>query len=70
MIDLGFSSLAGAVIAASSGRDAAFANRLGFWIEFFGQRPVTTLITDDVEDGVKHLVGSGELFRPDRARRR
>jgi integrase len=60
MTDLSFSTLAGAVIAAYTGRDAAFANRLGFWIEFFGARPVTGITTDDIEDGVDALVKRGQ----------
>jgi integrase len=48
------------VIAAYTGRDAAFANRLGFWIEFFGARPVTGITTDDIEDGVDALVKRGQ----------
>lgn len=57
---LAFATLADAVVAAYTGRDAAFANRLGYWIAFFGDRPVTSLTTDDVEDGVDALVKRGQ----------
>lgn len=60
MSDQSFATLADAVIAAYTGRDPAFANRLGFWIAFFGDRPVMGLTTNDVEDGVDALVKRGQ----------
>ena len=60
MTDLAFSTLAGAVVAAYTGRDPSFSARLGFWIGFFGDRPVTSLTHDDVEDGLDALVKRGK----------
>lgn len=60
MTELAFSALAAAVVAAYTGRDAAFGKRIGFWIDFFGERPVTGITTDDVEDGIDALVKRGK----------
>lgn len=60
MTERTFSDLAGAVVAAYSGRDPSFAARLGFWIGIFGERPVTSITTDDVEDGLDVLVKRGK----------
>lgn len=61
MADLAFSVLADAVIAAYTGRDQSFASRTRFWIDYFGGRDITTITTDDVEDGIDALVKRGKF---------
>lgn len=53
---LAFSDLAKAAIAAYKGRDESFAARLQFWIDHFGAKPVTAILSDDVNDGIDLLV--------------
>lgn len=59
MTDRSFETMAGAVIAAYLGKDPSFANRCRYWIDFFGQRDITSITTDDIEDGVDALVKRG-----------
>jgi integrase len=56
-----FRPLAEAVIASYNGRDGGFPNRLQFWIDRFGERDITTLTTDDIEDGIDALYTRGKL---------
>lgn len=49
---LSFVDLAQAAIAVYKGRDASFATRLQFWIDLWGDRPVTGITGDDVDAGV------------------
>jgi integrase len=49
---LSFKDLANAAIASYKGRDGSFASRLQFWMDLFGDRPVTEITPDDVDDGV------------------
>jgi integrase len=56
-----FKDLAEVVIAAYSGRDAAFPNRLQFWIDHFGDRPITDITSDDIEDGIDGLIARGKF---------
>lgn len=60
MTEHAFSTLAEAVVAGYTGRDPSFRARMGFWISIFGDRPVTALTTDDVEDGIDALVKRGK----------
>ncbi len=55
-----FQDLAEVVLAAYSGRDPTFKNRLHFWISHFGDRHVAELTTEDIEDGVDALVARGK----------
>jgi hypothetical protein len=49
---LSFRPLAESVIASYNGRDGGFPNRLQFWIARFGERDITSLTTDDIEDDI------------------
>lgn len=60
MSNLAFDTLAEAAIAAYSGRDQSFASRTRFWISQFGDRDITTLTTDDIEDGIDALMKRGK----------
>lgn len=60
MTERAFSVLAQAAVASYTDRDPAFGRRIAFWIEFFGERPVDSLTTDDIEDGVDALVKRGK----------
>jgi integrase len=60
MSNLSFDALAGAVVAAYSGRDSCFPSRVAFWVEYFGDRDVTTICNDDIEDGIDALVKRGK----------
>jgi integrase len=55
MHNLSFAIMAEAAIAAYTGRDPTFASRVRFWITQFGNKDITTLTTDDVEDGIDVL---------------
>jgi len=52
MKTLSFRDLAQAAIAAYSGRDGSFSSRLQFWIDHFGDKPITEITGDDVDDGI------------------
>lgn len=56
-----FIDLAQAVVAAYSGRDPSFSTRVQFWIDQFGNRDISSLTTDDIEDGIDALVRRGKL---------
>lgn len=55
MKTLSFRDLAQAAIAAYKGRDGSFSSRLQFWIDHFGDKPVTDIAPDDVDDGIRIL---------------
>lgn len=55
-----FRDLAEAVVASYSGRDQGFYPRIRFWIDFFGDKPVEEITTDDVEDGIDALTRRGK----------
>ncbi len=55
-----FTDLAQAVIATYQGRDNSFSKRLQYWIDYFGQRDISTIFSDDVEDGIDALVRRGK----------
>lgn len=55
-----FTDLAQAVIAAYKGRDNSFSNRLQYWIDYFGQRDISTIASEDVEDGIDALIKRGK----------
>jgi integrase len=61
MTILSFSDAAHAVIAAYSGRDPSFSTRVQFWINQFGERDISTITTDDIEDGLDALIKRGKL---------
>ena len=54
-IPTAFNDLAQAAVASYKGRDGAFATRLAFWIDLFGDRPITAILPDDVDEGVALL---------------
>lgn len=56
-----FSDLALAIVASHTGRDPAFAARVDYWVQYFGHTDITTLTTDDVEDGVDALIKRGKI---------
>lgn len=58
---LNFDVLCEGVIAAHHGRDPSFGNRARFWISYFGDRDITTMVTDDIEDGITELMRRGKL---------
>ena len=60
MSKLAFDTLAEAAIAAYSGRDPSFASRTRFWVGHFGARDITTITTDDIEDGIDALMKRGK----------
>jgi len=61
MANLAFCDLAGAVLAAYTGQDKSFSFRVQFWIDQFGQRDITTIKTDDIEDAIDALVKRGKF---------
>jgi integrase len=61
MQERAFSALARAVLAANVTRDRSFANRAQFWIEHFGDRDITAITTDDVDDGIDALIKRGKF---------
>ena len=56
-----FSDMALAVVASYTGRDRSFAARVDYWVSFFEHKDLTTITTDDVEDGVDTLVKRGKI---------
>ena len=56
-----FADLALAVVASYTGRDPTFASRVEYWVGFFGHKDITTITTDDVEDGIDALVKRGKI---------
>ena len=56
-----FADLASAIVASYTGRDPTFAARVDFWVNFFQDKDITTITTDDVEDGIDALVKRGEI---------
>lgn len=58
---LQFDVLCEGVIASHHGRDPSFANRARFWVDYFGDRDITTMVTDDIEDGITELMRRGKL---------
>jgi len=58
---LKFNVLCDGVIASHQGRDPSFATRAQFWINYFGDRDITTMVTDDIEDGITELIRRGKL---------
>jgi len=58
---LNFDVLCQGVIASHHGRDPSFATRAKFWMDYFGDRDITTMVTDDIEDGITELMRRGKL---------
>ena len=56
-----FSDMAQAIVASYTGRDPSFAARVDYWVNFFGHTDITTITTDDVEDGIDALVKRGKI---------
>jgi integrase len=56
-----FSDMALAVVAAYTGRDRSFAARVDYWVSFFKHKNITSITTDDIEDGVDALVKRGKI---------
>jgi hypothetical protein len=56
-----FAHLASAIVASYTGRDPTFAARVDFWVNFFRNKDITTITTDDVEDGIDALVKRGKI---------
>lgn len=55
-----FADLAQAVIATYKGRDSSFSNRLQYWIDHFGQRDISSIQPEDIEDGIDALIKRGK----------
>jgi len=60
-MNLSFADCANAIVASYDGRDDAFSARVSFWVDFFGHRDITTLTTDDIEDGIDALIKRGKI---------
>lgn len=60
-MNLSFADLANAIVAGYDGHDGAFASRVAFWVDFFGDRDITSLTTDDIEDGIDALIKRGKI---------
>lgn len=58
--NLQFNDLANAVKASYDGRDASFHSRIDYWIEYFGDRDITKIKSEDVEDGIDALIRRGK----------
>jgi integrase len=56
-----FSDMAQAIVASYTGRDPSFAARVDYWVNLFGHTDITTITTDDVEDGIDALVKRGKI---------
>jgi len=50
-----FANLAKFVVATYQGRDNSFPQRVQFWIDCFGDKDISALCTDDIEDGIDIL---------------
>jgi integrase len=62
-----FAAAAQAACALYRGRDAAFSQRIAFWVERLGERELASLTNADVEDGIDALVQKPrERFIPGR----
>lgn len=48
-------------IANNYGADPCYVSRLSFFADFFGQRCITTIKPDDIEDALERLVKRGKL---------
>lgn len=64
---LKFDVLCEGVIASHSGRDPSFATRARYWVDYFGTRDITSMVTDDIEDGITELMRRGKL-KPETAK--
>lgn len=60
-MNLSFSDCANAVVASYDGLDNAFSTRIAFWVDFFGERDLTTITADDIEDGIDALIKRGKI---------
>ena len=58
---LSFSDMAQAIVASYSGRDPSFAARVDYWVNFFDHKDITTISTNDIEDGVDALIKRGKI---------
>ena len=56
-----FKDLAQVTLANYTGRDPSFPNRLKIWVDFFHDRDISSLTSDDIEDALDHLVARGKL---------
>jgi len=56
-----FSDMALAIVASYSGRDPSFAARVDYWVSFFSHKDISTITTDDVDDGIDALVRRGKI---------
>ena len=60
LADNSFKSRAQYVSAVRTSRDPAFASRIQFWIDFLGDKDITGITADDVEDGLNALRQRGK----------
>jgi hypothetical protein len=60
-MSLSFSDMALAVVSSYTGRDRSFPARVDYWVSFFGHRDITSITTDDVEDGIDALIKRGRI---------
>lgn len=56
-----FSDTVFAVVASDTGRDRSFAARVDYWLSFFHHKDLTTITTDDVEDGIDAFIRRGKI---------
>ena len=56
-----FKDLAQVALANYTGRDPSFPNRLKMWVDFFHDRDISSLTSDDIEDALDRLVARGKL---------
>ena len=58
---LSFSDMAQAIVASYTGRDRTFAARVDYWVNFFDHKDITTITTNDIEDGIDALIKRGKI---------
>ena len=58
---MAFDQLARYVATSRTAREKAFAQRIEFWIAQFGDRDITKITAEDVEDGVDALIKRGKI---------
>jgi hypothetical protein len=52
--------LAQAILASYAGRDPSFAARVDYWVNFFDHKDITTISTNDIEDGLCGIRSNGK----------
>jgi integrase len=60
MSERAFSVLARAVVSARAPRDPSLHFRVRFWIDHFGDQDISTISTDQIDDGIDALIRRGK----------